>query len=400
MSYKIIQDSPHRYKIDVTVSGQKQFLKEAKKDALFGLAYIQKAAKKGDLEGLELQRLYEQYVQFLSSERRTPFATTPLLQAVVPAVEASLKLPAPRLISNRLIKTEGPYSAFPDCIRTERGTFIAFREGSSHQGNKDFGTIHILKKEQEEWVPYSRLALPEHDLRDPRFFLDASGDIRLIIGASLPGKKRVASYTATLEGALLKTEVDAKIKGKNGYWIWRLTWNPEKKRAFGFSYSDRGLFLVATDDGVHFKTVCKIHSKVPLNEGVIRFKENGEAIALIRGKGGGLIGTSSEEYTSWSFQKVPFRLGGPTFILEREGIMWAATRYFFLNRENVLEERTLLAKMTTSELIPLFVLPAGVDTGYPALLWNDDGTLSVIYYLSTDGEKSSIYLATFLLQSP
>ncbi len=51
-----------------------------------------------------------------------------------------------------------------------------------------------------------------------------------------------------------------------------------------------------------------------------------------------------------------------------QGTMWAATRYFFLNEDNHLDEATIFASMNQNELIPLLRLKSSYDNSYPGIV--------------------------------
>jgi hypothetical protein len=90
---------------------------------------------------------------------------------------------------------------------------------------------------------------------------------------------------------------------------------------------------------------------------------------------------------------IPFRLGGPNFVLSSdEHSMWAATRYFFLHQDNELDEATILASMTQKELTPLLRLKSSYDNSYPGIVLEEDGSLTILYYSSTLDTTSNIYI--------
>ena len=87
------------------------------------------------------------------------------------------------------------------------------------------------------------------------------------------------------------------------------------------------------------------------------------------------------------------RLGGPNFIELPGGALWAGTRMHAdsLDLSQGKGPKTVLARMTPSEITPALILPSAGDSSYPGLVWHD-GLLWVSYYSSHEG-KSAIYLA-------
>lgn len=111
-------------------------------------------------------------------------------------------------------------------------------------------------------------------------------------------------------------------------------------------------------------------------------------IALVRREGGSnnaWIGTSVAPYKKWNWNETDHAVGGPNFVILGDGEMWASGRSYPGGA------KTVLAKMTQSQYIPVLTFPSGGDTSYPGMVWHD-GVLWISYYSSHEG-KTSIYLA-------
>ena len=453
------------YKIEVEVKVDDEHLEEieerrettlvleAKKDPLFTMAFIQKLASDGDEQALDIQAIYQGYVNFFESGNKDPLlliseqilerkGRDPLAQGLAKYLNTLLKneridfhLEKSRALMNMLIpgieqtltmnlpykmyaeqqvavpEMEAQHNAFPDVIRYEGSYYATFREANTHVGYHDFGKIRILKGEFNEvskvwkWENVGLLARQDYDLRDPKFFINSDHILQLMIGGSKINEENktvlMTPHVAILkngEWLLSEAIVDPSANGANGQWIWRVTWNPIDNQGYAFSYG-RGpiLSLVKTADGILFEKIAEVACEplMDLSEGTLRFKSDGSAVALIRGKKCGVIGTSSqnEGYAKWSLQSLPFRVGGPNFLISKEeGQMWAATRHFFLNGDNTLDEATIIGFLNEKSLVPAIRLKSHSDNSYPGMVLEDDGSATLLYYSSDLEGKSHIYV--------
>lgn len=430
--------------------------KEAEKSSLFSIAFVQKLANDGDEHAKEIQSLYQAYKRYLENTNITilqnvcyeiiqnsPFtlpkdfaryilalisnqAVDPkledareLLNKLIPNIESTLNtVPLQKICEEQEVLVPemkaSKHKAFPDLIKYEGVYYAAFREAGSHVGFEDFGAIRILKGYYDpnlktwSWANMQLLVDPIHDLRDPRFFVNHKNKLQLVFGGSLINEKdettRMVPHIAILENdywQVSKAFVDPSTGGINGQWIWRVTWNSVDNYGYAFSYGKEVFSLVKTFDGKTFEKVSDIACEqlTDLSEATIRFKADGTAIALIRARRNGIIGISkpTDGYRTWTFSVIPFRLGGPNFVLSHEEhSMWAATRYFFLHQDNELDEATILASMTQNELAPLLRLKSSYDNSYPGIVLEEDGSLTILYYSSTLDTSSNIYITRVL----
>ena len=303
------------------------------------------------------------------------------------------------------------HRAFPDLIKYEGNYYACFREANSHVGYNDFGKVRILKGtfDQETkawgWENVDLLSKEGYDLRDPKFFVNRDHELQMIMGGSKINEKDettlMVPHVAILKNgrwAIFEANADPSANGDIGQWIWRVTWNAFDNKGYALSYGKGSpLSLMSTADGVKFEKIADIacEALTDLSEGTLRFKSNGTAVALIRSRRNGIIGTSlqSNDYTKWSLHVVPFRVGGPNFLISpQEQKMWAATRHFFLNEDNTLDEATIVGFMNESSLIPALRLKSNLDNSYPGMVLEDDGSATVIYYSSESEKKSNIYI--------
>lgn len=355
-------------------------------------------------------------------------AARAFLNRLIPSIEETLTMKLPKIIYNEqevtIAEMEASHNAFPDLIKHKGHYYVCFREGSSHVLYNDFGKIRVLRGDFNEttkkwkWKQETLLSKEGFDLRDPRFFVTDKQELHMIIGGSIIDEKdetvRMVPHVARKENgqwSLFEADADPSADGPNGQWIWRVTWNPFDKHGYAFSYGKGSvLSLMKSSDGIRFEKIADVGCApiTELSEGTLRFQSDGKAIALIRSRRNGLIGTSlpSDGYSNWSLNIVPFRIGGPDFQIEESalqgcherGKMWVASRHFFLNEDNTLDEATIVGCMNEKTIVPLIRLRSYLDNSYPGMVLEDDGTATIIHYSSSSESISKIYVTRVKLR--
>lgn len=429
---------------------EKTLSQEIKKSPLFAMAFIQKLAADGDSQALELQSLYQSYHNFFqnsdkeqilksclritANENAHPLSQNfakcieaflknepldpslekakAMLTSLIPGIEKTLTMARPSKVYEEqevLIPEMTAYhNAFPDLIKYEGYYYASFREAQSHVGYNDNGKVRVLKGSFDEeshtwkWENVILLSQEGYDLRDPKFFVNQDNSLQIIIGGSKINEKdqttMLTPHIATLkEGqwSLFEATVDPSANGPIGQWIWRVTWNPYDNHGYALSYGKSTLSLMKTADGIAFEKIADLACEPlsDLSEGTLRFKSDGTAVALIRTRRNGIIATSNcaEGYTKWSMNVIPFRLGGPNFLISQQE-MWAGTRHFFINADNSLDEVTIIGCMDEKSLTPLLILKSNLDSSYPGMVLEEDGSVTVIYYSSELEGKCNVYI--------
>ena len=323
----------------------------------------------------------------------------------------------PRLLSVKKIWDAGKHNAFTDLIRWRDRWYCSFREAEAHVGGD--GQVRVLTStDGDRWESLALIGETGIDLRDPKLSVTPDDRLMIVAGGSVyRGGKillgRQPRVMFSLDGAAWSAP--ARVL-EEGDWLWRVTWHQGK--AYGIAYdagerqsaaarkaaeshqvaepgpADWKLKLVVSDDGVNYRVLQYLDVPGHPNETTLRFTPEGELIALIRREGGdtlGWIGTSRPPYNQWSYAATSYRLGGPNFLILPQGgpPFWASTRV------SPGGAKTVLARMTRSELEPVLTLPSGGDTSYAGMVWHD-GVLWMSYYSSHE-RKSSIYLARIAL---
>ncbi|MCX8038388.1 MAG: exo-alpha-sialidase [Candidatus Sumerlaeia bacterium] len=330
-------------------------------------------------------------IAFLVSFAQTSFSAGPPPMPPASGVE---------LVSVRKIWDRGAHNAFTDLIRFSDRWFCSFREAEGHV--KGDGKLRVLTSEDgQAWESAALLAEDGIDLRDPKLSITPDGRLMMVAGGSVyrEGKLVGRQPRVVFSADGRNWSPTQRVLGE-GEWLWRVTWH--NGRAYGVSYNasagkDRyatwGLKLVASEDGVNYREIVKLDVPDHPSETTLRFRDDGEMIALVRRESGstfGWIGTSRPPYTEWKWHETQYRLGGPNFIILPDGTMWAASRYHHPDGP-----KTILARFGPTTYEPVLTLPSGGDCSYPGLVWHDN-MLWMSYYSSHEG-KACIYLAKIRL---
>ncbi len=298
-----------------------------------------------------------------------------------------------QLVSVTKIWDRGEHNAFTDLIRFDDKWFCTFRESKAHVGGN--GKIRVLtSKDGKQWESAALLGEEGIDLRDPKLSITPDKRLMLVLGGSV------------YEGKTLKERQSRVAFSKDGHewsspqrvleksdWLWRVTWH--QGHCYGISYANAHVKLVVSDDGVHFKTISVLQIPDAPNEATIRFKPDGEAIALVRRETGdkeAWIGVSKAPYSEWKWHSAGMQVGGPNFLVFPNNRLLASGRKYGNTNK---EARTFVGRMNLESVTADLILPSGGDCSYPGMVWYD-GLLWLSYYSTHEG-KTCIYLAKIRL---
>ena len=305
---------------------------------------------------------------------------------------------------NRIYGDGSTYCAFTSLINRNNTFYLAFREGSTHVSEGDYGVIRILKSvDGEKWENYSTLKTDNIDLRDPNLSVMPDGRLLLICGGRYITKD--GYYTTKSYYAIEKDEeftsprlscVPQMIDDTHCCWIWKLTWHDNY--AYGMAYRNDGrnrkASLVKTKDGMNYDFVCDIEVTGNPTEARIRFLDNEMICLLRRGTGTaecGFIGRSTSPYTIWDWKPLDIFLAGQDFIIS-EDRMLCITRTVL----NICERTSLYIGDLAGNFNWCYHFPSsgsGGDTSYAGIIEYGKNFL-VSFYSKHEEEKPSIYLAT------
>jgi hypothetical protein len=294
-----------------------------------------------------------------------------------------------QLETNRRIWNAAPHNAFTDLIHHNEQFYVTFREASRHgvpPVGQAGGNIRILRS--ADGVSWSSSALvsfgTDNDLRDPK--LSVAPDNRLMLLAidqpHQPGSQR-QSYTWFSPNGSTWGAANPIVEQPR--WMWRVAWH--EGTAYGISYTNNLTRLHASADGINFST--RVNTLTSGNETGLLFRDDGSAVALVRREGAGAtVGTSTGNFTNWTWHDTPSFVGGPSIIELPDGRIVAGGRL----TDGVDRMSLAFLNPSSGALDEFLTFPSGGDTGYPGLSWHQD-KLWVSYYSSHQG-KASIYLAT------
>ena len=291
-----------------------------------------------------------------------------------------------------------PHNAFTELIRFKGAFYASFREGSGHVPGTDGKARVIRSSDGQKWESVALLEKDNIDIRDPKISVTPDGRIMVLIGGSdydntdrskLLGMTPLVSFSDALGqnfSAPEKAVIDPKVfSGRN--WIWRVTWY--KGVGYGIDYGTRTPYLMKTTDGKNFQMVSKLDVDGFPNESAIRFDKNGTIHILIRREEKdqlGVFAQSAPPYTSWNYNKINMRLGGPNFIFLDDHIIIGSRLY-----ETGGPLTGIRVTDRQGNFLKTIKLPSGGDTSYPGMVVHQ-GKLWITYYSSHEG-KTSIYLA-------
>lgn len=309
------------------------------------------------------------------------------------------------LVSSRQIWSAAPHNAFTDLARFRDRWWCTFREGDGHVGGD--GKIRVLvSPDGDRWASAALLEEKGVDLRDPKFSVTPDGRLMLSLGGSVYEGKTLKDRQPRVAFSADGREWTAPRRiMERGDWLWRVTWR--EGRARGISYrspiaprdpAEWTVQFVESTNGIDYRLVTSLDVPGRPNEGTVRFRENGDALALLRREGAdkaAWIGESRPPYRDWNWRPAGLFIGGPNFLELPGGALVAGGRQMHPAPQG---PRMFLGRMTAGAVTPELTLPSGGDCSYPGLVWHE-GFLWASYYSSHEG-RSAIYLAKVRVPAP
>lgn len=301
------------------------------------------------------------------------------------------------------------YSAFPSITQFKGDYYVSFREAESHIFDRNgiaAGQTRVLRsRDGEHWESVALLGKEGYDLRDPKLSVTADGRLMVIMGGSVYVDRkltdRIPQISFSADGRHFSDPEPVIIKDDPApgmHWLWRMTWHDGV--GYAVSYGEPGgdgLTLFKTTDGLHFETVTTLTLNGFPNESTLRPLPDGRMGMLVRREKEDKMawwGVSAPPFTEWTFQPLPFQIGGPDFTVLDDGTILAGGRAYVFG-----EYKTYLWKGDADgHFGASFILPSGGDNSYPGFLQVGD-ELWVVYYSSheltwEDGRsRAGIYLA-------
>lgn len=301
------------------------------------------------------------------------------------------------------------HNAFTDMIRFKGRLYLAFR---SHPVAHDVLTgseIVILGSEDgAEWRQVHRFGVESRDVRDPHF-VEFKGRLFVYSGTWFvdpvsgehPFQEHKGYAVVSADGESWSEPI--AMESTHGYYVWRTaawehtvylcgrrfkpgtgtdeTTNPPKLQAI----------LLASQDGLEWQE-RGILTENPGNETALLFEENGDLLAIGRGRPTTRICRAKPPYTEFERVLVDRLVGGPLVVKWGEDIL--------IGGRKVTDDgpRTVLSWLVDNAFVDCLMLPSGGDNSYPGFVAIDDQRAWVSYYSSHEGSDGktapcSIYLA-------
>ena len=299
---------------------------------------------------------------------------------------------------------ESQHNAFTDLIRFDGKFYCSFREGAAHvpNGEGTDGVVRIISSvDGENWQDVAVLAKEGLDLRDPKLSITPSGQLMVIMGGSIYAGSRLTGFIPQVSfsdksGMHFSYPEDVAFDDGSmalGSWIWRITWHDGV--GYGIDYGASALYLVSTTDGKQFKRVSKLDLDGSPNEATIRFDKNDTMHVLVRRETGdrkAVMATSQAPFTSWTYQKLAYQVGGPNFLFDKKQRLIVGGRL-----HKPAAYTAILTGDGPSGLKEAVHLPSKGDNSYPGMVIHKN-KLWFSYYSSHEG-KTSIYFTAIPLKA-
>jgi hypothetical protein len=296
-----------------------------------------------------------------------------------------------QIVSVEKIWDAAPHNAFTDLTRFNGRWFCVFREGKGHVSPD--GAIRVLTSlDGTNWVSAARLTSTNSDLRDPKITITPKKELMLSAAGALhpPANHNHQTFVWFSPHG---TNWSAPVAiGDPDMWLWRITWHHGVAYSVGYDTSGESFVrLYGSPDGRAFKAlVPKLFEEAHPNESSIVFQPDETALCLLRRDGDpgtGKLGIAQPPYTTWAWEDVGTKIGGPHMLRLPDGRLVGCVRLY----DGGVRTSLVSIDPKTGKLTEFQKLPSGGDCSYAGLVWHE-GLLWVSYYSSHEG-KTSIYLA-------
>lgn len=296
------------------------------------------------------------------------------------------------------ISRRARHSAFTDMTELNGALLICYRMATTHVSHD--GIIEICRySPQTGKRTYSRIALPERDLRDPKLSVDENGRVWLLAYCrTFDGDRVAATQMVSWFSDTGESWSSPHRFGRNFWWLWRIRWH--RQQAFGFAYN-RQANRIDFYRGhpakqmecikSHALSLERHHLGYP-NESDVHFDPSGNCMALVRRDADSYsaqYGESRPPFTRWYWHDLQQYIGGPVWLWLDKGHALIAGRDVEKNKPVT---RVWLFTRENKKMTALVNLPSAGDNSYPGLHIQDD-TLFVSYYSDHVDNETRVYLA-------
>jgi len=280
-----------------------------------------------------------------------------------------------------------------------------------HLGSTRSRLVVRSSPDARTWTERARLALPGHDVRDPKL---------AVMGGRLHLYALKNSGTlATPEGTVLAVSEDGSswsdfgAVGPEGWLFWRPKTRDGETWYVPAYWKEHGAsILLRSGDGRRWERVSTIHEGDGNDETAVEFLPDGRLLATARlevtpdtllghDEAGTLLAVAEPPYTEWKRRRTGAeRLDGPVLFPHAGRVFAVARRQEgrgFLTRPGGVwsRKRTALYEVTPERLLVLSDLPSSGDTSYAGAVLRD-GFLYSDYYTSDPRRDPPWLLGMFL----
>jgi hypothetical protein len=315
--------------------------------------------------------------------------------------------PAATILRTDRVWNSAPYNSFTDLTWYKDRFVLAFREGIVHgvpNTSQAGGNLRILQStDGQSWTSAALIQAGfNEDLRDAKLSVMPDGRLMLTGAAAYKTATGDRQSKAWFSSNVTNWSAAANI-GDYNYWLWGTDWHDGKVYSVGYGPTNtptaerdqRITRLYRSTDGTNFTSfVAPLTASSGLTGGgetALLFRTSGTAVALSRRDTGNfesLIGTSSGDFSQWTWHIVPERTGGPELLELPDGRIVAASRRFVGSQTTTA---LFWLDPDAGSLTHFLTLPSGGDTSYAGMVWRND-LLWVSYYSSHEGQ-ASIYVS-------
>jgi len=293
-----------------------------------------------------------------------------------------------QLLQVDCIWQQAPHNAFTDLIAFNGALWCVFREGADHVSAD--GAFRILRStDGKSWHSAALIQDENADLRDAKFSISPEGKL-LLLGAGALHDRSTLSHQSYLWQSDDGYRWSApKAVGEANIWLWRMAWQQQQLYTVGYKVGlPRLVRLYKSNNQQDFNALTDIYTGSYANESGLLFTADGTALCLLRrDPENGLFGQSQPPYTTWQWQDVGCRIGGPQWLQLSDGRLLACVRLY----DNKVRTSLCWIERQTGKLTEALTLPSGGDCSYAGMVRRKN-TLYVSYYSSHE-DNTAIYVA-------
>ncbi|WP_213995179.1 exo-alpha-sialidase [Arsukibacterium sp.] len=300
------------------------------------------------------------------------------------------------MVSARCIWQQAEHNAFTDLIWFRQALWCVFREGSEHVSPD--GAFRLLRSadQGQNWHSVALISASDADLRDAKLSVDPNGKLLLLGAGALHNREQQTHQSYIWQSADGYSWSAAQPIGEPNIWLWRMAWQqtlPSPCFAVGYRVGkDRLVRLYQGESPLQLAPLTDLYSSSYANESGLLFEPDGTALCLLRrDPDNGLFGQSKPPYTTWQWQDIGWRIGGPQWLQLPDGRLLACVRLY----DETVRTSLCWINRQTGKLTEWQTLPSSGDCSYAGMVLRDN-TLYISYYSSHEG-KTSIYFARLLL---